>query len=369
MQYLGFGNGSDGSATLSGTDAPIDSSCSGTASSTSLSATNASFADDKIILIHQSRGTGAGSWELNIIDSYTAGTITTLFPLINTYTDSGISQAQVLRLKEYTDVTVSGTLTAKAWDGNVGGIISFLASGKVTVSGTITAAGKGFVAPGSQGDEGDAGEGTAGSQVANQQTQNGSGGGGGRRGPDGGHVEGGHGGGGGNAIDGYSAGTRNTAGGGQGGAASGSSDLSSMTFGGAGGSGGAANSGSPGGRGGGIGGGIIAIFCATLEVSGAISVNGDAGGSSNDAGGAGGGGAAGSIYVACVTAILGTNLLTATGGDGGVCTGPFAGGAGSGSYGRIGVFACSISGTTNPTNSGTEGDHEWCQTFFHVGDN
>lgn len=367
MQYLGFGNGSDGSATPSGTDAPIDSSAVGTAASTSLTATNASFASDKIIFIHQTRGSGAGSWELNIIDSYSTGTITTLFDLANTYSSTGSNKAQVIQVPEYTDVTVSGTLTAKAWDGSVGGIIVFMANGKVTVSGSITAAGKGFIAAGGQGDDGDAGEGTAGAGVANQVTQNGSGAGGGKRGPDGGHVEGGHGGGGGNSTDGESALYRNTAQGGQGGASSGSSDLSTMTFGGAGGTGGASNSGAQSGRAAGRGGGIIAIFCSTLEVSGSMSVNGDAGTSSNDAGGAGGGGAAGSIYVQCVSAVLGSGLLTALGGAGGSCTGPFAGGAGSGSTGRIGVFACSISGTTNPTNSGTEGDHEWCQTFFHVG--
>jgi len=44
-QY-GFGNGSDGALSISAdtTDAPIDSACTGTSGSTTLSATNASFA-------------------------------------------------------------------------------------------------------------------------------------------------------------------------------------------------------------------------------------------------------------------------------------------------------------------------------------
>ena len=69
-QFYNFGNGSDGAATLSGTDAPVDSSCSGTSATTSLSATNGSFAANQVILIHQTRGSGVGQWEINIIQSY-----------------------------------------------------------------------------------------------------------------------------------------------------------------------------------------------------------------------------------------------------------------------------------------------------------
>ena len=96
-----FGDGSDGALTISAdtTQAPTDSSCSGTAAAYTLSATNASFAAGQKILIQQSRGTGVGKWERNEIASYTAGTITLTDALTNTYTDSGASQAQVLVLK------------------------------------------------------------------------------------------------------------------------------------------------------------------------------------------------------------------------------------------------------------------------------
>jgi hypothetical protein len=74
MQWLPiekYGDGSDGVLTISSntSEAPTDSSCSGSSGATSLSATNASFAADQIILIHQSRGTGVGQWELNVISS------------------------------------------------------------------------------------------------------------------------------------------------------------------------------------------------------------------------------------------------------------------------------------------------------------
>ena len=153
-----FGNGSDGALTISGntTESPTDSSCSGTSGTTSLSATNASFAANQIILIHQSRGTGAGAWELNVISSYVAGTITTTYALSNTYTDSGASQAQVRVLNQYSSATINSgiTYTTKAWDANVGGILAVLCNGTITVTGTISANAKGYL-----GGTGDAGGG------------------------------------------------------------------------------------------------------------------------------------------------------------------------------------------------------------------
>ena len=96
----GFGNGTDGDLTISTdtTEAPIDSTCSGTAGQFSLTATNASFASGQAILIHKTRGlttTSAGAWELNYIASYSTGAISTVYPLQFTYQDSGADQSQV----------------------------------------------------------------------------------------------------------------------------------------------------------------------------------------------------------------------------------------------------------------------------------
>src|SRR3990167_3308618 len=136
-----FGDGSDGTLTISSntTEAPIDSTASGTSGAYTLTATNASFATDQEVLIHQSRGTGAGTWQRNRITGYTAGTIT----LQNALNFSYATGAQVRVLKEYTTVTINTgiTYTTKAWNGTVGGIIGFICSGTVTVTGTITANG------------------------------------------------------------------------------------------------------------------------------------------------------------------------------------------------------------------------------------
>ena len=86
-----FGDGSDGALTISTntTDAPIDSACTGTIGSTTLTATNASFAAGQRILIHQTRGTSAGQWMANKITAYVAGTITLESPLNASYTVGG----------------------------------------------------------------------------------------------------------------------------------------------------------------------------------------------------------------------------------------------------------------------------------------
>lgn len=347
--WLKYGNGSDGAYSSSGsaTDAPVDSSCSGTVDTTSLSATNASFANGKPILIHQSRGTGAGSWELNQIASYTSGTITTVSPLKNTYTDSGASQAQVIQLKQYSSFTQNSghTLTAKAWDGNVGGIIAFLAKGTVIVNGAITAAGKGYVSGGgtSIGGQAAQGEGSAGAG-GNSTAANGSGGGGGlgdagNRGPGGG--------GGGNGGAGEAGMESNGNAGGTGGSSVGTAGLTTMLMGGHGGGGarGSGVSGSPGT--GANGGGIVAIFGKEITVTGSVVANGNNGGGASVDGGGGGGGAGGSVLLKAVTATLGSSLVTAAGGS--RDTGGSAYG-GAGGTGRIHLdYLVSYTGTTTPT--------------------
>jgi len=358
-----FGDGSDSSLTISSntTEAPIDSSASGTSGAYSLTATNASFATGQEILIHQTRGTGAGTWQRTTIAGYTAGTITTEDPLNYDYATSGANCAQVRVLPQYTSVTINSgiTYTAKAWDGTVGGILAFLANSTGTVTGTISAEGKGFRggvgstgADGSTPTTGYAGEGTTGATVQ-QQTANGNGGGSGNnnRGPYGGTASG-AGGGGGNGLAGSEGGPNGTVGGDPGGTA-GNTGLTSMVFGGGGGAGGCdwpSGSGNTGGTGG-RGGGIVFLTIADLTVTGAINVNGavggNASGSNTNNGGAGGGG--GSALLKSQTATLGTGLITASAGTGGSATGSGSVGA-TGGVGRIHLdYYTSYTGTTTPT--------------------
>ncbi len=336
-----FGDGNDGSLTINTdtVDNPIDSPAFGVAGTNTLSATNVSFSAGQRILIHQSQGTNAGAWEKNEIASYTVGTITTTSPLTNTYSLG----AQVLVLKEYTNVTVESgkTWTAKAWNGTVGGILAFFANGTLTVNGTISANGKGYrggatnFLPGMAGIQG---EGTPGAGVQSVYA-NGSGGGGGTSRNLGGTGDAapaiwgaGGGGGGGNGQAGNESGPTGpdapTGGGnGFGGIITGTADLTTANFGGGGGAGGF-NLGSVGGTAGGNGGGIIFLFGATLTINnttGNVIANGANATSATDIGGngegGGGGGAGGSVLIESQTTTLNTIRVTVTGGAGGSVTG------------------------------------------------
>ena len=367
-----FGDGSDGALTISTdtTDSPIDSACTGTSGSTSLTATNASFAANQIILIHQSQGTGAGTWQKNKIQSYVAGTITLVDPLNATYTTG----AQVIVMKQYSSITIDSTktLSCKPWNGTTGGILAFMCSGQVTVTGTMSVKGATGIAQ------------TGG----NNSTGGGFRGGGGCVDP----VT--------TAIQGEGetgVGSQSKSANGMGGGAAQTTSLGGVayqtdadlstrfTFGGGGG-GGKADRGT--GPAGGNGGGIIFAIIKTLTVTGAITADGGTGraNGSNDWGDGGGGGGGG-IYLKVSTATMGTGLIHASGGLAGTGGngGKGAGGAGSvngnngdaaapagdGGAGRVHIdYAVSYSGTTTPTldaaQDSTLVDSAASGTFTHL---
>lgn len=351
-----FGGGTDGAKTVSTSESydGANQSCSGTSGSTTLTLDSAgSFANGDLVIIHQTRGTGVGAWELNKISSGAGTTTLTLaYTLTNTYTDSGSSQAQIVEMKQYSAVTVntSQTWSATNWDGNKGGILAFFCNGVTTVTGTISASEKGYqTTPEVAGFEGTtsyAGEGTTGDKVQ-QISANGTGGGGTTRsagdfycgGAGGGHANSGTGGG--EATGGNGSSQAGT-GGGTGGTAS----LVTMIFGGSGGS-------SAGVAGdGGASGGIVLIISKSITVTGAITSAGQAGqnaGGDGDDSGAGGGGSGGSILLKGQSIVLGSSLVSAALGAGG--SDPFhSGNGGAGSVGRIHAdYSGSISGTTSPT--------------------
>lgn len=355
-----FGDGSDGSLTISSdtTETPIDSACSGTSGSTSLSATNASFASGQVILIHQTIGSGYGTRQITKIASYTAGTITTEDALSFSFSSSGSNRAQVRVLKQYTNVTVNSgkTYTAKPWNGTVGGILSFMATG--TVSGAISAVGcglRGASSPnGSARASGKHGEGYNGGYdtVATSKTNNAHGGGGAyNNGADAGSG----GGGGGYGVAGSAGVLGHPTGGsgpGLGGTVAGGQDLTaSLVLGGGGGSGSNSyNYDSDGGRGGagGAGGGCIYIIAPTISISGSASGN-NGSASTGHATGGGGAGSGGSILLQGQTVTLGTGTITSAGGTGG-SGGAFGLTGGAGGAGRIHVdYYTTYTGSTSPT--------------------
>jgi hypothetical protein len=367
MRFLGFGNGKDGVIAL-GSFTQTWYSCAGTSGAFSLSVTGTFVAGDRIF-IHQSQSaTVVGINEENAVVSYTPGTITLLYPLQATYTDSGVSQAQVAVVPQASKIT--GTYTVPAWDGNVNGLayIDCVGGffGTINANGGNGAAGingAGGTGGGYRGGKGhsdanfndggaaDAGEGygaVASSSIS--PNANTSGGGGGQN-ENPGSTGAASGGGGGYAT----AGSNGVKTGGKehlgiGGLAVGVADLTTLVFGGGGGGGYVDSAGSNSG-GGGSGGGIIVVNSKFFDSTAQLSANGG-----NGADGVsladGGGGAGGSILLRTAQATIGTNKITATGG-----TSPQSG---TGAVGRIRIETCSLTGTTNPSASSVVGGFNYC---------
>lgn len=357
----GFGSGQDGALTVGSntTESPIDASCSGTSGAGTLSATNVGFAPGQLILIHQTRGTGAGEYEFNKIESYSAGTITLKHNLQNTYTDSGASQAQVYVIKQYTDVVISSTFTytGKAWGGDVGGIMVLWAKNSITVTGTISLKGSdgrtssgatpilpldggGFRGGGARDTSSgfqNQGESSTGAGSASSSA-NGAGGGSG-----GGNANFNAGGGGGHGAAG-TAGSGSQSTNGAAGGTAGNAALTIMVFGGAGGGAcGIAGSNTVSGC---NGGGIVILVAPTITITGAVSVDGG-GYNVGNYPECGGGGAGGSILFKGMNITLGSALAHAAGG---VTTNANSQLPGDGGVGRIHAdYSKSITGTTSPT--------------------
>lgn len=362
-----FGDGSDGALTISASQdqSQARNGCSGTAGSTTLNLAGGpgGLTNGNVIFIHQTRGSGAGQWEINkIVSGGGTATLTLEKTLQFTYSDGGNNQAQVIKIPMHTDITINPgvTLSAPKWDQDTGGVVILAAKGTLTVNGTINtkgvdspvggsdnAAGLGYWGGGNKQQTGTqsakTGEGTPGPFVTVQTGANNGNGGGGGHEHDPNHAGGG---GGGNGT----AGGSGQGGGGQaivgaGGTTAGNAELTLMAFGGGGG-GGAMTGGNVGGAGG-CGGANAIIIAKNINITGSINSrggNGSIGHSPDGAGGGGGGG--GSVIAQCKTAALGGSLINATGGAGGT-SGANAGGAGG--IGRIAVHhSGAVTGTTNP---------------------
>ncbi len=363
-----FGDGKDGDYSSSSIPTMTRQSCSGSANSTTLSLGAAGFANGDVILIHQTRGTGAGQWEINQVSSGGGTTSLTLkVALKYTYTDSGASQAQVVKIPRYKNVTVpsGATWAVPGWDGNVGGILAFACNGVLTPTGTISANSAGHLGGAGTNSSTESvgyanqGEGSGGAGSATSAA-NGSGGGGGNKVS--GSANGSGAGGGGNGTAGTT-GQKKGANAGVGGTIIGNNSLTEIGLGGGGGGARQWESGSAGA--GGKGAGIIFIFAKKIvTISSIIAIGANAGSSSCNAGkpddrrvlGNAGGGAGGSILLCSEIIDIGTDKLNVVGGSGATggtnCWSTANGGAGG--KGRIAVYyGKSLSGSVSSTYYGT----------------
>jgi len=348
------------------------------------------------------------------ISAASGGAINLATPLVNSYVNApatataGPRRFQVIRVPQYGNLTLGGTLAATPWNGSTGGVLVLDVAGQTNFSGNIiTAAGRGFRGGGgrtqttSNFDSPDyvnltatdlnaqKGEGTAGTPrfvnvptTVNDATTNATvsggtdfypgsstsrgapgnaGGGGNDNGNNSGGGGGANGGFGGRGGDSF---LSNRAIGGEPGASFALAS-SRLVLGGGGGAGTTNNSSGTPGAGaassGAAGGGIVLLRTGTIIGSGTISANGSNANNSLADDGGGGGGAGGSILVTATNASgLGTLTLTANGGTGGTNTGGTAGphGPGGGGGGGViltngGVAAASATGAASGTTQGT----------------
>lgn len=324
-----WGDGSSGNATISAH--PTVATATGSSGSPNVTAGSSSFSNGDLVLIHQTRGAGAGQWEINKVLS--GGGSTSLVMLAN-LNYAYVSGAQIIKLVQYDALTL-GAFSISAWNGSVGGVVAFIAKTSITVSGAVNGNGAGY--RGGRGGDSfhEYGEGTTGgATTAANGSANGSGGGTG-------HAIGyGGGAGGGNANAGTNS-SGASGGGATGGSAAGSADLVLIVPGGGGGGGGPSGTGGHGSN----GGGIIILISKNITLSSGVTVDGVKG---VDGQRGGGGGAGGSILLVCSTGSFGTANATALLGARGVGTQDYQGEAGS--VGRIAIHhSGSVTGTTNPT--------------------
>jgi hypothetical protein len=323
---LPIGDGRDGALTVgtqtqSHTATTILVTPAGSTSLTVASSTGLSAGD--LLFVFASSGSGAGSWEVVTVASVSGKTVQLEGALAHSYGASTMNQ--VVRIPQYSTVTVpSGSaFSAPDWAGaSGGGLLTFVAQ-RLSLSGTLSAAGAGFRggAPTYNATQvGQQGEGVLGSG-GYSTSANGMGGGGGSspsvthaNGGGGGHASAGATG---SAVSGYG----NT--GGTGGGTAGSADLSTLLFGGGGGAGGLdadPGGGSYGGAGG-DGGGIVLVSVGALSFSGAVTAAGARGGDGVYTGGAspggGGGGAGGAIFFGASTMSTASGSFSAAGASGG----------------------------------------------------
>lgn len=161
------GDGDDGATTISSTQVVNDYThltSNVAAGATTLEVNNGSAfsSGDEVLIIQMqdSDGDKAGTYEFRDIESVSGNTLTLTSSLDNGFETGEYTTrseprpasnpgtvTQVVRIPQYTDVTIDGgTVTAPAWNGKTGGIAFFRASGTVEFvnGGEMNVTGKGF---------------------------------------------------------------------------------------------------------------------------------------------------------------------------------------------------------------------------------
>jgi uncharacterized protein (TIGR03382 family) len=159
---VGLGNGSDGPRTVKATDTGAINSYALVAEPLSPdaiiipvsdTADLTGFKKDDLVLVHQAMSATGGSgwlvgrWEFARLAEDPSDSTLTLKPETKLRHAYPANVTQVIKVPEYTTVTVDSNATLKApeWDPTKGGgVVAFLATGLVTLNGRLSAVGQGF---------------------------------------------------------------------------------------------------------------------------------------------------------------------------------------------------------------------------------
>jgi RHS repeat-associated protein len=327
------------------------------------------------VLVVQMTGTNAGIYEYKYIQSIQSNNLIFKSNLTNTYTVSGNSKAQVIKVYHYKNVNIAGEVTSHIWDGFTGGIIVFKVAEQLTIqsTGKINATNLGFEGGwgGEQLSGGVIDTGSTGGSYTADLPQNGPSGGtcGGCVSPEGpvngGGGIGGRGSRGNDAASGGGGGSYGSVGnngsvvsvhpnqqGGITGQTYGDVQVSKLLLGSGGGGGGKGNDGF--GNKGGNGGGAVLINSGSIVLNGKVEANGgDALNNGIGNAGGGGGGSGGSILIKSRSVNAQSNSATVSGGIASYGQTHLNGSrGGDGGKGRIRVEYCNtISGTVSPDAS------------------
>ncbi|MCF8371497.1 MAG: choice-of-anchor D domain-containing protein [Bacteroidales bacterium] len=286
--------------------------------------------DEVLIITMQDNDTNltqnlAGQFETRFVDAIDGNLLILDNDLQNTYNQSDTVKHQIIKIPQFTDVTVDGTMTCADWNGQTGGVLFFRANGTLTVnaSGAISVVAKGYRG----GAAVPRGFGVAyqGESILGQGTNT-----------SGANLSGG-----GPGSPGYGGGYGISGEGSSGGVCYGTNTLERLYLGSGGGSGNAGtndNCGSGGGFGG-DGGGILVVKAANVVVDGIITASGGDGTNPpytsctcDDDNGGGGGGSGGSLMLSA-NSLVNNNLVR------------FSGGIGKEAYSENGAYGCGYQGT------------------------
>jgi len=84
----------------------------------------------------------AGNYEFGIISKITGSVVGLKYRLFRSYDPTGL--VQLIRVPYYNSPTVTGTLTAPAWNGSTGGVLVLQSPGTITLNANIDVSGLGF---------------------------------------------------------------------------------------------------------------------------------------------------------------------------------------------------------------------------------